>query len=178
VSAMTPSSEAEGSLGGGRSTRVPTRRNAIRVVAASVAGVVAAALLGWLTAYGVGLTGPSAATGSTIEALPSAPPQAEPWAPAFGQTLDLDDARAGRAARPSPAEGTPTARRAPVTPSASSAAPRPTAAPRSEPTPAAVRIVRQGDPCTIDGAVAQTRAGAAAVCTTTPGNGRMRWRRA
>jgi hypothetical protein len=151
-------------------------RPATKVAAACAAGLLVTALLGWLTAYGVGLTGSSAPTTSTI-AMPSAQPRVDAWEPAFGQTLDLSETRAGRATRPSAPASTPPAHPSPQTTAASTPAPRPTAAPRSEPTAAPVRIVQQGDRCATEGAVAQTRSGATMVCASTHGNGRMRWRR-
>jgi hypothetical protein len=158
-----------------------------RAVAAAAVGLLVTALLGWLTAYGVGLTGPSAAGRSTVEALPSVPSETDAWQPEFGQTLDLTDERAGRATRPPTAAGTTSPGPAPGTTPRSTSAPQPTtSAPRpttaapsapSAPTERQARIVRQGDSCASAGATARTRSGAVAVCTT-KGNGPLRWRRA
>ena len=154
-----------------------------RAVAAAALCLLVTGLLGWLTAYGVGLTGPSAPTGSTVEALPSVPSEADVWTPEFGQTLDLTDQRAGRAARPSVKPGTtaatPTPATTPPTTTAPSPSPspQPTTATRSEPTEPRTRIVRQGDSCGSAGATARARSGAVVVCTT-KGNGALRWRRA
>ena len=155
-----------------------------RAVAAAALGLLVTALLGWLTAYGVGLTGPSASGSSTVEALPSVPSESDAWQPEFGQTLDLPDERAGRATRPPTAAGTTSSGPAPVTtptstsaPQPTTSAPQPTTADASAPTERRARIVRQGDACASAGATARTRSGAVAVCTT-KGNGPLRWRRA
>jgi pyruvate/2-oxoglutarate dehydrogenase complex dihydrolipoamide acyltransferase (E2) component len=157
--------------------------NARTRAAAAAVCLLVTALLGWLTAYGVGLTGPSAPTGSTVEALPSVPPEADVWTPEFGQTLDLTDQRAGRATRPPGEPDTTAPAPAPAPAPAMTPAPtqapaaQPTTAARSEPTEPRTRIVRQGGSCVSAGATARTRSGAVVLCTT-KGNGPLRWLRA
>ena len=176
IAAEAPSEEATEAVGARHRVPVPVRRMRGRAMAAGVACVLVTAGLGWVTAVAVGLTGPSAEP--VVDALPVMAPQTEAPGPTFGRTLDIDGAHANRAGRSSTATPRPTER--PTSSAASTSAPGPRPAPErtSTQTVDAVPTVRQGEPCRDRGAAAVTRSGSAAVCTRTPGNGELRWRRA
>ena len=149
-------------------------RKTATTVAVGTAGVLAAAVLGWVTAGEAGLAA-SAVDAPTRVTVPG-PSSETDWAePAMRRTIDI-------AAPPPPTEkpGAPpeaTEVAAPPT------VPRPSA-PESEPAPslppvrASVPTVRQGAPCPAEGATGVTRSGNPAVCSASSGNGRTRWRHA
>jgi len=160
--------------------RPVVRRGARTAVAA--AGVLTAVVLGWGTAVGVGLT----TAGHVPDAgLAPAPSGETDWAePAMRRTLSVP-ARPVRPRAQAPVlPAGPPAVAATTAPPAPAPAPVPAPRPRPRPAPAPTLAaaspapVRKGDACPVAGATGVTPAGAAMVCTASPGNGRTRWRAA
>jgi hypothetical protein len=157
-----------------RAERPVVRRRARTAVAA--AGVLTAVVLGWGTAVGVGLT----TAGHVPDAgLAPAPSGETDWAePAMRRTLSVP----ARPVRPRAQAPVPPAVAATTAPPAPEPVPAPRPRPRPAPAPtlaaASPAPVRKGDACPVAGATGVTPAGAAMVCTASPGNGRTRWRAA
>lgn len=150
---------------------------AARMMGAGAAVVLVTAVLGWVMAGALGLTGPATTSGA-IAALPSAPVQADGAGPTSRRIVDISGAPAR------PAEGSPAAVETPepdpppVAPSAPAPAPAPAPRPTLEPASDPVPGVRPGDACRAEGATGLTKSGKATVCAATPGNGETRWQRA
>ncbi len=163
-----------------RAERPVVRRRARTAVAA--AGVLTAVVLGWGTAVGVGLT---TAAHVPDAGLAPAPSGETDWAePAMRRTLSVP-ARPVRPRAQAPVlPAGPPAVAATTAPPAPAPEPVPAPRPRPRPAPAPTLAaaspapVRKGDACLVAGATGVTPAGAAMVCTASPGNGRTRWRAA
>ena len=163
-----------------RAERPVVRRRARTAVAA--AGVLTAVVLGWGTAVGVGLT----TAGHVPDAgLAPAPSGETDWAePAMRRTLSVPARPVRPTARAPVRPARPPAVAAATVPPAPEPEPRPVPQLRPRPAPAptlaaaAPAPVRKGDACPVVGATGVTPAGAAVVCTASPGNGRTRWRAA
>ena len=133
----------------------------------SLAAALAAGILGVLAAHGMGLTDmlPAAAIATPAPQLSD-----EPVAhPSFGRTVDLTPS--APSTEPPPAVVV-----APAPDAVPTAAPAPTPAPAAS--TAAVPTVSQGDPCPTEGASGVTAKGRPVTCSSGPGGGPTRWRRA
>jgi hypothetical protein len=161
-----------------RAERPVVRRRVRTAVAA--AGVLTAVVLGWGTAVGVGLT----TAGHVPDAgLAPAPSGETDWAePAMRRTLSVPARPVRPTARATARPASPPAVAATTVPPTPAPAPVPAPQPRPRPAPtlaaASPAPVRKGDACPVAGATGVTPAGAAMVCTASPGNGRTRWRAA
>ena len=159
-----------------RAERPVVRRRARTAVAA--AGVLTAVVLGWGTAVGVGLT----TAGHVPDAgLAPAPSGETDWAePAGRRTLSVPTRPVRPTAQAPARPAGPPAVAATTVPPAPAPVPAPQPRPAPAPTLAAASPapVRKGDACPVAGATGVTPAGAAMVCTASPGNGRTRWRAA
>jgi len=151
---------------------------AARMLTAGAAVVLVTAVLGWVMAGALGLTGPATTSGATSAALPSAPVQADGPGPTSRRIVDISGAPArpaeGSASAVDAAEPDPT----PVAPSAPVPAPTPAPQPTLEPARDPVPGVRPGEACPAEGDTGLTKSGKATVCAATPGNGETRWQRA
>ena len=164
-----------------RATPSVTRRAAGRAAIWSV-GVLAAAVLGVITAGAVGLTETSQGPAGAAAALASpGPPQTDPR---VGRTIDIRRPSAARTQESVAADVVvdPAVEEPPPTPATGAERPpddepRP-AEPARRPAEAPVRTVRPGDSCSAEGATGVTARGKPTVCTARSGDGRTRWRHA
>ena len=162
-----------------RRAATPTVRRGARTAVAA-AGVLTAVVLGWWTAAGVGLTTAGHVPDGVLATAPSSETD---WAePAMRRTLAGPARPARPTAQPPTRPADPPTVAATTVPPTPAPAPVPAPQPRPRPTPtiaaASPAPVRKGDACPVAGATGVTPAGAAMVCTASPGNGRTRWRAA
>jgi hypothetical protein len=171
VHATVPIHDFRPATGRHRATEA-TRNRTARALAAGAVGVFVAAVLGWVMAGALGLTGSASTSGPARLALPSAAHQADRSAPTSRPTVDPSAAPARET--DSAPSAVSTVAPPPTRSDTLASAPRPTVEPARE----AVPIVHPGEACPAEGDTGMTKSGKATVCTASAGSGQPRWQRA